>query len=183
VTLTNAAKEQWRTYAADLAPTTAEESARVVANIREVLRRQEWRVVLTFLAMAGEVDLGPLSETRDLELVVTRTPPQGPLTLHPLDGPMERHPFGYMQPRAEAPLVDQGDIEVALVPGLLFARDGGRLGHGRGYYDRLLASFHPRPFLIGVTVDRRVVPELPMVEHDIWMDAVATETGFTEAPG
>ena len=51
-------------------------------------------------------------------------------------------------------------IEVVLVPGLMFARDGGRLGHGKGYYDTLLSSFQPRPYLIGVTVDRRVVDDL-----------------------
>ena len=70
---------------------------------------------------------------------------------------------------------------MVLVPGLLFARDGGRLGHGKGYYDKLLSSFHPRPYLIGATVDRRVVDELPMTDHDVWMDAIATETGFREA--
>ena len=64
------------------------------------------------------------------------------------------------------------------MPGLMFARDGGRLGHGKGYYDTLLASLGSRPHLIGVTVDRRVVDTLPMTGHDIWMDGLATESGF-----
>jgi 5-formyltetrahydrofolate cyclo-ligase len=131
--------------------------------------------------MPGEVDLGALRNDPRLTLAVTRTPKTGPLTIHALEGPLERHPLGYLQPGPDATPIDPSGLEVVLVPGLLFARDGGRLGHGKGYYDKLLSSFHPRPFLIGVTVDRRVVEELPMTDRDIWMDAVATETGFREA--
>lgn len=174
-------KEKWRSIAASIPPTTSEESAAITTTVEEVLRRNDWRVVLTFLAMPGEVDLGALRSVIGLALVVTRTPKNGPLTIHALEEPLERHPFGYLQPRPEASPADPSGIEVALVPGLLFARDGGRLGHGKGYYDRLLASLHPRPYLIGVTVDRRVADELPMTENDIWMDAIATETGFNES--
>jgi len=183
VTEAAAEKEKWRTHAASLAPATPEESARITTTIREVLRRQDWRVALTFLAMPGEVDLGALGEVPGLLLAATRTPTTGPLTIHALEEPLERHPFGYMQPRADTATIDPHGIEVVLVPGLLFARNGGRLGHGKGYYDRLLSSFHPRPYLIGVTVDRRMVDKLPMTDHDVWMDAVATETTFREAFG
>lgn len=174
-------KEKWREIAGSIAPTTPEESAAITATVREVMRRRDLRVVLTFLAMPGEVDLGGLRNDPDLTLAVTRTPRNGPLTIHALEEPLERHPFGYLQPRADARPIAPDRIDLVLVPGLLFARDGGRLGHGKGYYDRLLSSFHPRPYLIGATVDRRMVDELPMSDHDVWMDAVATETGFREA--
>jgi 5-formyltetrahydrofolate cyclo-ligase len=175
-------KARLRSMAAAIAPTTAAESAAITAAVREVLGRHGWRVVLTFLAMPGEVDLADLRDEPGLTLAVTRTPRTGPLTVHALEDPLERHPFGYLQPRADARLVDRGAIEAVLVPGLMFARDGGRLGHGKGYYDTLLASFQPRPYLIGVTVDRRVVDTLPMTGHDVWMDGLATETGFRPVP-
>lgn len=173
-------KEKLRSQAASIAPTTPEESAAITTHVREVLRAKEWRTVLTFLAMPGEVDLGDLRGDRGLTLAVTRTPRTGPLTIHALEEPLERHPFGYLQPRPDAKLIARDGIEVVLVPGLLFARDGGRLGHGKGYYDQLLSSFHPRPYLIGATVDRRVVDRLPMTHRDVWMDALATETGVVE---
>lgn len=164
-----------------IAPATKAESNRVAASIHEVLSRQDWRVVLTFLAMPGEVDLRSLHQVRGLTLATTRTPRSGPLTVHRLTDELEPHPFGYLQPREDSPQIDPAAIDVILVPGLLFARDGGRLGHGRGHYDRLLSSLHPRPYLIGATLDRRVVDKLPMTESDVWMDAIATESGFTEA--
>jgi 5-formyltetrahydrofolate cyclo-ligase len=174
-------KEKWRSIAAGIAPTTSEESDAISGVVREVMRRHGWHAVLTFLPMPGEVDLGLLQSDRDLTLAITRTPSKGPLTVHALEEPLERHPFGYMQPRADASPVDPRGLEVVLVPGLLFARDGGRLGHGKGYYDKLLSSFRPRPYLIGTTVNRRLVDHLPMTERDVWMDGVATETGFREA--
>lgn len=154
---------------------------RVTTSVREVLKRQDWRVVLTFLGMPGEVDLRSLNKMPGLTLAVTRTPQSGPLTLHHLTDALESHPFGYLQPHEDSPLIDPVAIDVVLVPGVLFARDGGRLGHGKGYYDSLLSSLHPRPYLIGATLDRRVVDRLPMTETDVWMDAIATESGFTEA--
>lgn len=174
-------KAKWRTTAMGIAPATDAESNRVADSVREVLRRQDWRVVLTFLAMQGEVDLRSLEEVPGLTLAITRTPRSGLLTLHRLTEELEPHPFGYFQPWEDSPQIDPAAIDVVLVPGLLFARDGGRLGHGKGYYDRLLASLHPRPYLIGATLDRRVVEKLPMTESDVWMDAIATESGFTEA--
>ena len=178
-----AEKERLRSLSSTIAPTTPDESTRITSTVREVLSRHDWAVVLTFLAMPGEVDLESLREIPDLSLAVTRTPASGPLTIHALEEPLERHPFGYQQPRSDAAPIDPDTIDVVLVPGLLFARNGGRLGHGKGYYDTLLSAINPRPYLIGVTVDRRVVDRLPMTDHDVWMDSVATETGFRESVG
>lgn len=174
-------KKKLRSLAASIPATTAEESAVITTNVREVLRRHEWTTVLTFLAMPGEVDLGDLRSDPVLTLAVTRTPRSGPLTIHALEEPLERHPFGYLQPRPDAKPIAPDGIEAVLVPGLLFARDGGRLGHGKGYYDQLLSSLPSRPYLIGATVDRRVVDRLPMTDRDVRMDALATESGVVEA--
>jgi 5-formyltetrahydrofolate cyclo-ligase len=133
--------------------------------------------------MPGEIDLACLQEDHSLVLGVTRTPPKGPLTIHRMDGPMETHPFGYLQPAAGAETMDPGGIEAVLVPGVLFSIEGGRLGHGRGYYDQLLSGLPRRPWLIGITVERRVVDHLPMTENDVWMDALATESGYRAIGG
>ncbi len=125
--------------------------------------------------MPGEVDLATIEG--DLELAVTRTPARGPLTIHRLDEDLETHPFGYRQPREGAEPVIPEEIECVLVPGVLFAADGSRLGHGRGYYDTLLRSLTHRPFFLGVTLARRVIANLPMTDNDVYMDAIATENG------
>lgn len=171
-------KGEWRDWAKSISPVTEAESEAVCAVVAQALRQDSLKVVLTFLAMPGEVSLACLHDDPALSLGVTRTPRQGPLTIHRLQGLLETHPFGYLQPTADAELMDPAAIEAVLVPGVLFSATGARLGHGRGYYDQLLSSLEPRPWLVGITVDRRVVEGLPMADTDVWMEAIATESGY-----
>jgi 5-formyltetrahydrofolate cyclo-ligase len=100
--------------------------------------------------------------------------------VHPADGPSEPHRWGYLQPVADAPVVPDADIAVALVPGALFDRHGHRLGHGAGYYDRLLPRLAPTTPRIGITPAALVVAELPVEPHDVKMTHLATEVGVRE---
>ena len=176
-------KGEWRDWASGIAPATQLESEAVCRVVTQALHEEAIKVVLTFLAMPGEISLACLQGDPAFVLAVTRTPPKGPLTVHRLYGPLETHPLGYLQPAADAELMDLADIEAVLVPGVLFSATGERLGHGRGYYDHLLSNLPVRPRLIGITVDRRVVEDLPMSETDVWMDAIATESGYRETGG
>jgi 5-formyltetrahydrofolate cyclo-ligase len=173
-------KAALRQWASGLQPASDEESLRVASTAAEVVERNEWSTVLTFLAMPGEVNLQELHSRPGIRFLVTRTPRTGDLTIHDLAGELEVHPLGYRQPIPNAPEVLPRTIEAVLVPGVLFDRRGGRLGHGKGYYDRLLGSMRPRPYLIGVTLDRRVIPQIPVDTDDIRMDALITEQGFKE---
>ena len=65
--------------------------------------------------------------------------------------------------------------EIVLVPGLTFDKNGGRLGMGGGYYDRVLSDI---PVRIGVCFGGQIVDEVPLEAHDIRMDWVASETGI-----
>ena len=68
------------------------------------------------------------------------------------------------------------EIELIITPGVAYDRRGARLGRGRGYYDRLLAS--TRAVKIGVGYDFQLVDEVPVEPHDVMMDAVITESGY-----
>ncbi len=71
---------------------------------------------------------------------------------------------------------DDARIDFAVVPGVAFDRQGNRLGHGRGFYDRLLAGLAgPATFKLGFAFSCQVVEAVPALPHDVVMDAVATE--------
>jgi len=74
-------------------------------------------------------------------------------------------------------------IHVVLVPGLAFDRGGGRLGRGRGYYDRLLAELAPHCLRIGVAFAGQVVERVPRQAWDLPVGYLVTEDGVAPCRG
>ena len=68
---------------------------------------------------------------------------------------------------------DVGDMEMIVVPAVAYDRRGNRVGRGKGYYDRLLASSRARK--IGVAYDFQLVDEIEAEPHDVRVDVVITD--------
>jgi 5-formyltetrahydrofolate cyclo-ligase len=68
------------------------------------------------------------------------------------------------------------ELDLVMVPGTAFDLRGGRMGQGKGYYDRLLASARRNAPLVGMAFDCQIFDEIPVAEHDVFMDMVLTET-------
>lgn len=63
------------------------------------------------------------------------------------------------------------DIDLVIVPGMAFDRQGHRLGRGKGYYDRFLPQLK-RAYKIGICFDFQVMESVPTEPTDISMDEV-----------
>lgn len=134
--------------------------------------------VLTYLAMPSEVDLSALLALERCQFLAPRIGTDNELSIHPYDRRgLERHAMGFDQPLGDSPTITPSDIDVILVPGLAFDRDGGRLGRGKGYYDRLLGRLPRGVVIVGVTIDAAVVDAVPMDDRDRNVDWLATESG------
>lgn len=83
--------------------------------------------------------------------------------------------FGLREPSADAPAVE--DLDLLIVPGVAFDREGWRLGQGGGYYDRWLESAEV-PFTVGVAFVAQLAAAVPRAPHDVAVDAVLTEDGM-----
>ena len=75
------------------------------------------------------------------------------------------------------------ELDLIMVPGVAFDRRGGRTGHGKGYYDKLLEHARPDTPLIALAFECQLFPEIPMQPHDIFMDKVVTESAIYEGLG
>ena len=58
-----------------------------------------------------------------------------------------------------------------MVPGMAFDRNNNRMGRGKGYYDRFLATI-PQAYKIGVCFKFQLVDEIPTDALDIRMDEI-----------
>ena len=85
--------------------------------------------------------------------------------------------FGLLEPPSPTHPRIPDDVQVVLVPGLAFDRAGGRIGWGRGFYDRALEAV-PRALRVGICLRPGLVASaLPMEAHDLTMHAVVTPDG------
>jgi 5-formyltetrahydrofolate cyclo-ligase len=90
--------------------------------------------------------------------------------------PLDAGPFGMMQPRLTAPVVDP---DLILVPLIAIDGRGTRLGRGKGHYDRALARLRKSGArLIGVGWPmQRLSDTIPADDWDIPLDAFASPDG------
>lgn len=175
----DAGKASWRQWARSrsVPDDTGEVSARIVEGLARWLPAAPSGTIVMYLSMPGELDVLGVVEQTDRPCAVTRTPATGPLTLHPLGSRMERHRFGYDQPIEGSPTTDRRQVGVILVPGLVFDRHGGRLGHGKGYYDTLLPTLPQSAARVGIAREDGLVERLPTEAHDVVMTHLGTERG------
>ena len=67
------------------------------------------------------------------------------------------------------------DLDLVMVPGVAFDRSGGRTGHGKGYYDKLLQHARLDAPLIALAFECQLFEKIPAESHDIYMDKIVTE--------
>ena len=96
--------------------------------------------------------------------------------------------YKILEPRSElrsvaAKRVDVKELDLIVVPGVAFDARGGRTGHGKGYYDKLLQNAKPETPLVSLAFECQMFDEIPMQAHDIFMDKVVTEERVYEGRG
>ncbi len=152
-----------------LARSTHADSSAACAELHAwLLAHAAVRTVATYSPLPGEVDLAAaIVRHPEIRWVYPRVVGEH-LTFHPGDS---LHPgaFGILEPTAGSPEMPLLEIDVFLCPGLAFDRRGGRLGRGRGFYDRLLAQARPDALILGICHDFQIVADTFSEPHDIPM--------------
>lgn len=71
--------------------------------------------------------------------------------------------------------VDAKDLDLIIMPGVAFTKEGDRMGYGGGYYDKLLSMCSDKLVTIAPVLQDFIFDEIPTEPHDIRMDYVVTE--------
>jgi len=70
-------------------------------------------------------------------------------------------------------LVEKEQIDVMIVPGVVFDRHGYRIGFGGGYYDRYLVGF--KGMRISLAFEEQLLNEIPRESHDLPVHILITD--------
>ncbi len=160
--------------------------AAVVARIAAAPWFERARTIGIYAAARGEVPLGGLlPHGAERCFAYPRVDPSSRvLTFWALEtgvdlevGPMEIP----IPPRHGVRQIALSDLDLILVPGVAFDREGQRLGQGGGYYDTTLprTSAHR----VGVAHDWQVLETLPHEAHDAPLHQIVTPSGILRVPG
>ncbi len=95
------------------------------------------------------------------------------LDILPYDKSTLRYGAFHIEEPSGSDTANISDIELIVVPGVAYDRQGNRVGRGKGYYDRLLAS--TKATKIGMAYDFQLIDEIDAESHDVKMDIIITD--------
>ncbi len=123
-------------------------------------------IVVPWCNADGELELFRLSSMDELEIGMYRI----------------------LEPRQELRSLPEKQVHVEqldliMVPGVAFDARGARMGHGKGYYDKLLEHARADTPLVALAFECQLFDEIPVAEHDVFMDRIITEDRVIQGRG
>jgi 5-formyltetrahydrofolate cyclo-ligase len=150
-----------------------------------LIAERSWIHIAVFIPLPGEPDIWTPSQqliaTQAARIYAPRMMPENQLDLVMMTNTtaLVRGPFGVIEPPLESnALADLTTLDAIFIPGLAFSKDGGRLGFGGGWYDRLLARIPDKTIKIGVCWNELLIDSVPMDAWDVHVDGILTEAGY-----
>ncbi|WP_367295104.1 5-formyltetrahydrofolate cyclo-ligase [Levilactobacillus yonginensis] len=141
---------------------------------------QTARTVATTVSGDFELATQPIIERAHAEgktIAVPETLPKRQMAFHVLDDQTQlaRTKFGLLEP-TNGMIVAPADFELIIVPGLVFAPTGERLGFGGGYYDRYLPRTVGAKVALALPAQQIQQASWQVESFDVILDAVLTAT-------
>lgn len=162
--------------------------------VRSLVKSEEFgkaRALLIYLSNPEEVATDELMaeafQAGKRVLVPVVNTPVGELDVSELPGPdvaLRSGPFGIREPGTDVlNIVSPDQVDLVVVPGIAFDRRGGRIGYGKGYYDRLLGRLGEQVPRVGLAFEFQVLDSVPQNESDRRVDIVITEKNIMNCSG
>lgn len=90
--------------------------------------------------------------------------------------------YGILEPSKEKPHIDPNELDLIVVPGVAFDRNGGRMGYGAGFYDRYFKKISKdninKIMKLALAYELQLLDRVPMNEQDVPVNYIITENGF-----
>lgn len=149
----------------------------IIETLHQLAPIQAAQTIMVFAAIRNEVDLSAfwIKQQENGKTIVLPRVEGNELVAVKWQGWQETavSSFGIAEPIGLA--FPPQEIDVVLVPGLVFDGNGYRLGYGRGYYDRFLPRLRSDAFKCGICYEFQVVDNIYPHERDVPVHWIVTE--------
>lgn len=147
-----------------------EKSERIIHSLHPYLKG----CVGIYLAYGNEADVTSLIQNKDISCCVPKTYPDHSMVFYQVDQNTvyEKSSYGIREPK-DGIVVTKDQIDVMIIPMVVFDEQKNRMGHGQGFYDRYLKNY--RGLKIGIAFECQKAEMLVTQPHDVPMDLIITE--------
>lgn len=169
---------------AALSPEQVAEKTKAIENrLFEFANFLESRIVLFYTPAINEVDTLEMLKRSTMYNKIIILPAFAPNTrtvrlfkVDDLDKDLLQGSRGNLEPNPKrCKSVPFDCLDIAIVPGLAMDEKGGRIGTGRGSYDRLIPDLPATTRKVGLVFEAQLFPVIPLAGHDKYLDIVITE--------
>jgi 5-formyltetrahydrofolate cyclo-ligase len=162
-----------------------EASLKICARLQQQAPWQSAGPILFFAPLPTEPDIWPLlgeallsGKTVALPRFSAQTQSYVAGVVENLETDLQSGQFGIREPGLSCREISLSRLDLVLVPGVAFDARGGRLGRGKGFYDRLLAAVNGTK--CGVAFDEQIVDAVPVGPLDVRVNCIMTPTRWIE---
>ncbi len=160
-----------------------EKSKKIKENLYSLPEFKTAKNILFYVSFNNEADtiniIKELLDNKEKKIIVPFVEKNNPmLQLSELKNFNELEPKsrGILEPKEKCIReFDAKNLDLAIVPGIVFDKNGHRIGYGHGYYDRFLKTLKESAKKIGIAFELQLVDKIPKEGHDIPVDIIVTE--------
>lgn len=160
-----------------------EKSEIIISYLKELTPLNQAKAIMGYAPFRNEVDIMPWLYEKRLSGVRVMLPRviKGTNDMEPVlltEEAMREGSYGIKEP--EGPAQPLSGIEALIVPGVVFDREGYRIGYGAGFYDRFIPRLNPETFICAVAFELQLVDKVPREPNDRRIPYLVTEKGVFE---
>jgi len=148
-------------------------------NLEKLELYQKAKRIMIYYPLKGEVDLLDMVRKAKKDFCFPKIEKEKlvPYQVKNLETDFEKGKFGIKEPiKEKCRRVNVEELDLVIVPGLVFDRERNRLGRGKGYYDRFLKELK-EVISIGVAFNFQIIDSLPYLSsHDEKVDILVSES-------
>ncbi len=162
-----------------------EKSRKIKNNLFNLEHYKKSKTIMFFVSFNTEVNTHEMIKEalKSKTLIVPKVAHHEiePSVIIDLDNLIPSGKFGILEP-IELMKIAYKNIDLVLVPGIVFDKEGHRIGYGLGYYDKFLKKV-PKAIKIGLAFDFQIIDKILREMHDVPVDLIVTENRVLKCKG